>query len=237
MVDQDKTQEEEVAPTAEEISSEVTGMVDAAATGSAGEASSNSGGGGGRNSVSENGGEEDDGGGGTAADEGDDDRVPPGKVRLLEYRAPPPVAGGERGETQYASLGDDVSKFITFLESPIARGLREGDADEMLDLTAGTGAGATAGAAGRTAAAGTERRIFASTVEIGEEGLQKSLKDLWWEGRLLSQERDAVNVLRGQEVCACVRVCVCVFFFVIFTIARATQLTSEKTSAFRGETM
>ena len=210
MVDEDDDQQQqeggeekerakdEVPPTAEGSSSAAVGTVDATAAGSTGGAPSNSGsaGCGEIEGVGENDGDHDGCSGTAAADEGDGDRLPPGKVRLLEYRAPPSGTGGERGETRYASLGDDVSKFITFLESPVARGIREGDPDE-LDVAVGAGVGA----AEESAAAGTERRIFASTVEIGEEELQQSLKELWREGRLLSQGRDAANVLRGQEVC------------------------------------
>lgn len=119
--------------------------------------------------------------------------APAGKARLLEYRAPCDAPGETGGETRYACLGDDVAKFIIFLESAVARGERgcddsAGDAD--LDVSGGGGA----------VAGGTERRITVSTVEVRDEGIQQSLRELWKEGRLLSQERDAANVLRGQEV-------------------------------------
>lgn len=174
-VEQREEGEEETPPTAAESSTEVVGVVEAAAL--AGENLTRGDDGEYDGDVDENG-EGHEGG-------GEGDQVPPGKVRLLEYRAPP-GAEGERGETRYASLGDDVSKFITFLESPVARGCRDGDADE-LNVAAGAGPA-------------TDRRIFASSVEVGEGEGQQSLKELWREGRLLSQERDAANVLRGQEV-------------------------------------
>lgn len=209
MVDDEKQpqaaeQEEEtngIEPTVGESSSstELVGTVEMKVGEGAGETLPNSGGSGSGDGdsgdIGENSGEHD---GGAAADDDDEDQLPPGQVRLLEYRAPR-GAEDEQGGTRYASLGDDVSKFITFLESPVARGGRNGDADE-LDVAAGAGAGA-----GGTAAKGTERRIFASTVDVGEDGVQQRLRVLWEEGRLLSQERDAANVLRGQEVC-----CVCV---------------------------
>lgn len=126
------------------------------------------------------------------------DQLPPGTAQLLEYRAPP-AAGGEKGETLYASLGDDVSKFIIFLESAVARGQSPSESSVVdedgvrLDLAGGAAA----------AAGGLERQIFVSTVEVGDEGVERMLQALWSGGRLLSQERDAMDVLRGQEVRAC----------------------------------
>ncbi len=116
-----------------------------------------------------------------------------GKARLLEYRSPRGAEGKTGGETLYACLGNDVSKFIIFLESAVARG--EGGCEDGAgdtDLYVAGGEGAVAG--------GTERRITVSTVEVLDEAIQQSLRELWEGGRLLSQERDAANVLRGQEV-------------------------------------
>lgn len=58
-------------------------------------------------------------------------------------------------------------------------------------------------AAATLAAAGGSRwasGIMASTVEIADEAIQKRLQTLWEQGRLLSQEQDARDVLRGREV-------------------------------------
>lgn len=43
-------------------------------------------------------------------------------------------------------------------------------------------------------------RITASTLEVTDEGAKESLQALWKQGRMLSQEGDATNVLRGEEV-------------------------------------
>ncbi|CAN0154893.1 unnamed protein product [Ectocarpus fasciculatus] len=93
------------------------------------------------------------------------------------------VAGGE---TLYACLGDDVSKFTVFLESAVARGL----SDELGHME-GELASAAEGMA--------KRQVVATTVELEDEGVKQRLETLWKEGRLLSQESDPADVLRGRE--------------------------------------
>ena len=168
--------------------------------------------------------------------------LPPGTVRLLEYRSP-------RGESErFVSIGGDVSKFALFLDSAVGRGVLEPPTVRMPDDGGGMdGEAATVGVAptgGRRSsdnslgrrdryeeegnlarvsdigsdaataegelapaeshAAMAEGRwatwITASTVEVSDERVQESLKELWKAERLVSQERDATNVLRTGEV-------------------------------------
>lgn len=64
-------------------------------------------------------------------------------------------------------------------------------------------AATVAAAAANVAASGGRwaAKIATSTVEVKDEGIQESLKALWADGRLLSQESNATDVLRGGEVC------------------------------------
>lgn len=85
------------------------------------------------------------------------------------------------------------------------------DAEAAAALVAAGTENPTAIAEGRWAA-----HISVSTVEIADEGVQESLKELWKAERLLSQERDVTDVLRGGEVRTKAGVdffCVCVPFF------------------------
>ncbi|CAN0091109.1 unnamed protein product [Ectocarpus sp. 8 AP-2014] len=129
---------------------------------------------------------EDDGeNGGTpaaAAEQEEDGELRPGQARVLECRMET-VCGGE---TLYACLGDDVSKFTVFLESAVARGL----GDEL----------GHRGAESSSAAEGVaKRQVVAKTVDLVDEGVKQGLETLWKEGRLLSQESDPADVLRGRE--------------------------------------
>ncbi|CAM9299846.1 unnamed protein product [Scytosiphon promiscuus] len=127
-------------------------------------------------------------------------RLPPGPSWLLEYRAPP-AADGEQGEALYASLGDDISNFIVFLESAVARGESVRDSSGVEKDETGLHPAAGAGEEVPAAGAGAKQKgqILVSTLEVGDEGAERRLRALWTEGKLLSQERDAVDVLRGQE--------------------------------------
>lgn len=118
-----------------------------------------------------------------AAEREEDDELRPGQARVLECHMPT-VA---EGETLYACLGDDVSKFTVFLESAATRGL----SDEV----------GHRGAESASAAEGmAKRQVTAKTVELADEGVKQGLETLWKEGRLLSQESDPADVLRGREV-------------------------------------
>lgn len=59
----------------------------------------------------------------------------------------------------------------------------------------------TAAGVGDEAAGGRwASRITVSTVNTTDESVQDSLQGLWKEGKLLSQDRDVTDVLRGEEV-------------------------------------
>lgn len=167
--------------------------------------------------------------------------LPPGTLRLLEYRYRSP--GGEI--ERFASIGDDVSKFALYLDSAVLRGLLEPPAAfrtpnaATVTYTMGTVDGenqsvsrvtptegllprgdhhgeayvpesdvkaAAASVAARTknltaiAEGRWAAHISISTVDIANEDVQEGLKELWKAERLLSQERDATDVLRDGEV-------------------------------------
>lgn len=168
--------------------------------------------------------------------------LPPGTLRLLEYRYRSP-----RGEIErFASIGSDVSKFALYLDSAVLRGLLEPPAalrtpnaatvthtmgavegeKQSVPRVTPTGGLLPRGdrqreayvsesdvkaAAAASVAPGTENltaiaegrwaaHISISTVNVADEGIQESLKELWKAERLLSQERDATDVLRDGEV-------------------------------------
>ncbi|CAB1109414.1 unnamed protein product [Ectocarpus sp. CCAP 1310/34] len=132
---------------------------------------------------------------GKAEDDGENGAVPaaadereeagelrPRQARVLECRME--AVGGD--ETLFACLGDDFSKFTVFLESAVARGL----SDEL----------GHRGAESYSAAEGVaKRQVVANTVDLADEGVKQGLETLWKEGRLLSQESDPADVLRGRE--------------------------------------
>ncbi|CAM9361779.1 unnamed protein product [Discosporangium mesarthrocarpum] len=117
------------------------------------------------------------------------------ETKLMEFRTP----DGER----FASLGVDESIFSIFLDL-VARG-RHGQVKD-LEGTGGWSArglnGAPSSGDGTTQlAAGEDLKtpgITVSDVDLSDEATKEDLQQLWRAGRLLSQDRDAAEILRGK---------------------------------------
>eukprot|EP00904_Undaria_pinnatifida_P004953 jgi/Undpi1/1588/HiC_scaffold_11.g04978.m1 len=107
--------------------------------------------------------------------------------------------GGERGEEGKGDGGG--AKLTDLAKPPAAKPDRQLTKPTRSPAVEAAAAEMAAAAAASVAAAGGRwaGQIEVSAVEVADEGVQQDLQALWEEGKLLSQERDATEVLRGRE--------------------------------------